>query len=218
MSVLDKYADFVRHPRFGQRPRLTGLDPNPLDLDVHLNSNTSDIREVAARYEAVMGTKWPYAHLDLGDRPRRIANTAIRADLSRQTPATVPVTHYFDLEVTCRDCQRPFIFFAEEQRHWYEVSGFTLDSDCVRCPECRKTDQTLRKRFQRFSRAVQRADLSDDELATLVADAVFLWDNGLLSKRDKLNRLRNLARRRIPSRRATQAIERLTARLDSEGM
>ncbi len=65
------------------------------------------------------------------------------ADLTRQTPATVPVTHYFDLQRTCRDCGRQFLFFAEEQKYWYEVLGFGLDSDCVRCADCRKKEQGI---------------------------------------------------------------------------
>lgn len=213
-SDLDKYANFVNHPRFGRRPKWTGLHPSPLDLDVHLNANTSEIDEIAARYEAVMRKKWPHADQRLrADRPRRISNTAIRADLSRQTPATVAVTHYFDLEITCRDCRRPFIFFAEEQRHWYEDLGFPVDADCVRCPLCRKTDQTLRRRFQRFSNAVARHDLTDDEFAMLVRDSIFLWCNGLLKKRDRLNRIKKQARRRIPDHRAAREIDLLVAKL-----
>ena len=52
--------------------------------------------------------------------------------MSRQSPAMVPVTHYYDVTRTCRDCDRPFIFFAQEQKHWYEQLGLPLEADCAR--------------------------------------------------------------------------------------
>ena len=88
----DKYAAFVEHPRYGRRPNVTGL--NPADNNYSIDPATG------------------YYRVSLGWRGPKIANTAIRADLTRQTPATIPITHYFDLERTCRDCGRPFIFFA----------------------------------------------------------------------------------------------------------
>jgi len=143
-SESDDYSAFVEHPRFGRRPRFTGLNPSPFDDAVKLHWNTSTPEEIAAQWKAVMGQEWEYLHLlDRSSRPSRIPNTAIAANLSLQTPATVPVTHYFDLERTCRDCRRPFIFFADEQKHWYEELGFGLESDCVRCVECRKKHQDI---------------------------------------------------------------------------
>jgi hypothetical protein len=40
-------------------------------------------------------------------------------------------------------------------------------------PECRKSDQQLRRRFQRYGTNIVRADLSIKELAALVSDASF---------------------------------------------
>jgi hypothetical protein len=74
----------------------------------------------------------------------RVSGTAIEADLSRQTPATVPVSHYYDERRRCRDCGRMFLFFAEEQKYWYEELGFGLDSDCVRCFACRQLQRNSR--------------------------------------------------------------------------
>jgi hypothetical protein len=113
-----------------------------MDPDVHLHWNTTTLKEVAAVYEAVIGP-WTYGLIENPCKPRRIPNTAIVADLERQTSATIPVTHYFDLERSCVDCNRPFIFFAEEQKYWYEELGFGLDSDCIRCVDCRKKQQHI---------------------------------------------------------------------------
>src|SRR5690554_738010 len=101
------YDSYVEHPRYGRKPRITGLNP------------VNDYRRV-------------FLHWHSGD-DCRIPNTAVEADLSRQSPAAVPVTHYFDVKRACRDCGRPFIFYALEQKHWYEELGFCLEADCVRC-------------------------------------------------------------------------------------
>ncbi len=121
----DEYATFVDHPRFGRRPHITGLNPH-------------------ATYDGGTFIHW---HSPKGCR---IPNTAILASVSRQTAATVPVTHYFDVKRKCRDCGRPFIFFAREQKHWYEELGFGLDSNCVRCVPCRKQQQGLARQRERY--------------------------------------------------------------------
>src|SRR5262245_27545254 len=99
----DEFDYYVDHPRYGQRPRITGLHPiEPATFEpgrpyviFHWHSSESD----------------------------RIANTAIKADVSLQHITTMPVTHYFDLKRVCQDCRRPFLFFAAEQKHWYEELG-----------------------------------------------------------------------------------------------
>ena len=103
----DRYSEFVDHPRYGRRPNITGLNPNPMADDVRLHWNATTHDEVVAQFESVTGKRWPYG--DPGsyfDLTKRISNTAITADLTQQTPATVSVTHYFDLERRCRDCRR----------------------------------------------------------------------------------------------------------------
>jgi hypothetical protein len=139
--------------------------------------------------------------------------SAIPADIKRQNFSTMPRRCYVDVLKTCVDCQRDFIFFAREQQHWYEVLGFYVDADCVRCPACRESEQQLRRRFRRYSEATERESLSDEELTTLVDDAAFLWTEGLLRNEQRLRQLRNLARKRTPSANATKKIERLVSGL-----
>jgi Probable zinc-ribbon domain len=155
MASVDEYKQFVSHPRYGQGPRITGLNPETDyggDVFLHWHS----------------------------PKECRIQNTAIPADLSRQSPATVPVTHYFDVKRQCRDCGRPFIFFAEEQKYWYEDLGFPLESDCVRCVVCRKKQQGIehkRERYEELFHVVDRTIEQNLELAdcclSLVEAAVF---------------------------------------------
>src|SRR5262245_13042080 len=94
----DKYAEFVEHPRYGRRPQFTGLNPSPLDPEVQLHWNATDHHEDASRFESITGTKWPWGDTSCySGQARRIADTAVCADLARQSRATVPATHYFDV-------------------------------------------------------------------------------------------------------------------------
>jgi hypothetical protein len=129
-SPIDLYADFVDHPRFGQRPRETGFNPT-------------------ATFASEPGK--PRVHLHWhSSQDNRIPNTAIAADYTKQIFTVVGVTHYFDEVRTCQQCSRRFIFFAEEQKHWYEELGFSLDADCRRCVPCRKNEQGIAKNRQRY--------------------------------------------------------------------
>ncbi|QDT02186.1 hypothetical protein K227x_05570 [Rubripirellula lacrimiformis] len=113
----EAYADFVQHPRYGKLPRVTGLHP---------------------KEDFLLGR----VYLGWLARPdERVPDTAIVANTARQPNATFPVTHYFDLKRRCRDCDRPFLFFAEEQRYWYETLQFYLGVDCVRCIDCRVAER-----------------------------------------------------------------------------
>lgn len=172
----------VPHPRYGN-----GIRPSEFKVDAG----------------TVRASFWRYHDQTI------FPESAIPANIQKQSVSAVPCRWYVDVLKECRDCRRQFIFYAAEQQHWYEELRFPLDADCVRCPECRKTDQTLRRRLQRYSRAITRGNLTDDEFVILVRDTIFVWRNGLLKKRDKLNRIRNEARRRIPNHAATREIERL---------
>jgi hypothetical protein len=108
---------------------------------------------------------------------------------------------------------RPFVFYALEQKHWYEYLGFDLGAFCVRCVDCRRAERRLRHRFQRYSRLTRKDDLSESELARLVSDAVFLYLTGILESEQKLRRLKNLAIARIPDDPATREIVRVISQV-----
>lgn len=170
MTIADNYAGFVRHPRYGQRPRITGLNPET---------------------DYTTGKVFLHWH---SSEACRIPNTAIPADIARQALATVPVTHYFDVRRQCRDCNRPFIFFAEEQKYWYEELGFPLESDCVRCVDCRKKQQGLermRERYEELFRAPERSVPQDLELAEC---SLSLIEGGVFHKR-QLQRVRMILKK-----------------------
>ena len=64
---------------------------------------------------------------------------------------------------TCRDCDKPFIFFAQEQKYWYEELGFPLESDCVRCFSCRKCQQAIALKRQRYEELFHIVERTVDE-------------------------------------------------------
>ena len=125
-------------------------------------------------------------------------DSVLIADATKQNYTVSPHRYYVDSLKRCRDCQHEFIFFATEEQHWFETLGFFIGADCVRCPKCRTADQTLRRRFQRYSKNISRKDLSDEEFTTLLKDTLFLYESSLLKTDQQLRRLRNQARKRLP--------------------
>ena len=120
-------------------------------------------------------------------------SSAISADVYKQKYGVFPRRFYIDTLKQCRDCGKSFIFFALEQRHWYEALGFWIDSDCVRCSICRVKDQRIRKAQQRYSdRVIKIPSLSEREFSTLLRDGLLLAESGLLKDDTKLRRLRNI--------------------------
>jgi hypothetical protein len=165
-----EFREFVIHPRYGQGPKITGLNPEN---------------------DLVTGRVFLHWHSPEGVR---IPNTAIPADLSRQGPATVPVTHYFDAKRKCVDCARPFIFFAAEQKYWYEELGFPLESDCVRCVDCRKKQQGLELKRQRYEQLFQIQNRTPEQNLELAECALSLAEVGLFGKR-QLERVRAMLKK-----------------------
>ena len=153
MNQLRFYTDYVEHPRWGRAPRFTDVEANAVSLGHCLTTYISH---------------------------GLIPGTAIAAALDRQAPSPVPVLYYFDLDRICVDCRRPFIFYAEEQKYWYESLGFTLDSDCVRCVPCRKRLQTMaltRQRYEQLFHVPDRCPAENLEMAecclALIEAAIF---------------------------------------------
>jgi hypothetical protein len=141
-----------------------------------------------------------------------VAGTAIEADLARQTPATFPVTHYYDLDKLCRDCGRRFIFFAEEQKHWYEELGFPLDANCIRCPACRKRLHLIAKKRRRYEALFHVSNRCDDENLEMADCCLTLIEEGIFGYQ-QLERVRMLLKRISLHHRLDEKFTALTKRL-----
>ncbi|MDB5335271.1 MAG: hypothetical protein JWN70_890 [Planctomycetaceae bacterium] len=195
ISDDDKFAAYVDHPRYGRGPRYTGLNPDCLAPDVSLHWNSTSHREIAQRFQALTGQTWRVADQWFHTTEvKRIPGTAVVADLTRQSRATVQVTHYFDLDRICRDCSRPFIFFADEQKYWYEELGFGLDSDCVRCVACRKPRQVIAQRLKQYNKLLNLPVRGIDENVELADCCLSLIESSVFTPK-QLQRVRALIKR-----------------------
>ena len=121
--------------------------------------------------------------------------TVLLADTSKQNYAIYPRRYYVDILRDCRECERPFLFFAQEQRYWFEELQFFVDADCVHCSECRARQHDAKKQLARFSAAMKETNLSRKDLMTLIDDAADLLQAGVVSNLSKLGALKNRALR-----------------------
>ena len=135
-SIPESKWAFVSHPRYGDKPRYTGLDVRNLHDGVYIRCWTEGELEAWV-------AKHRYTWIDPATVGSLIPGTAIVADPSRQHGSCILNTHYYDIQRKCRDCGRMFIFFAEEQRYWYEEVQFPVVADCVCCHPCRHRQQAL---------------------------------------------------------------------------
>jgi hypothetical protein len=158
MGKKDRYADYVEHPRFGRSP-IPSAENIPL----------AEIHEY-----------WGY-------RGEHIyPQTAIRADITKQNCCAFPRRVYVDIRQTCRTCGRRFIFFAQEQKHWYEVLGFYIDARCVECPECRKENQQTRRLEKRLLELHAAKKLDDEGYMELAETYTALLELGIVRKAEKI--------------------------------
>ena len=177
----------VPHPRYGDAPKPSGF-----------NATEKMIRD----------SHWGYKDA------RIFTESAIPANPDLQNFATFPRGYYVDILKLCISCKRNFLFFALEQKHWFEELGFYVDADCVRCTECRADEHEVKRRFQRYSTTIGIQDHTNESLETLLSDAVFLWERNLIQNEHTIRRLRNLGNRMLPGQLATQEINSLVQSLD----
>ena len=144
------------------------------------------------------------------------AKSAIPADTEKQNYSVFPRQYYVDILKSCRDCKHKFIFFALEQKYWYEELGFYIDADCVRCTNCRAEDRETKIRFRRFSETIGIPDPTDEVLETLIDDTMFLWHKERYRNENGLRRLKNLANKQIPTRDVTNDINDLVASIQAQ--
>ena len=163
--------DLVPHPRYGVQPIPSGIE----------------VPEEALRHGF-----WRH------QRERMFPESVILGDASKQNYAIYPRRYYVDVLRECRTCRRPFIFFAREQRYWFETLHFFVDADCVLCPSCRRDSQVIRRRLRRYSDLRRESQLTDAQLQSLVDDATYLFIHGALRDVNSLGQLKNRAVKVIP--------------------
>ncbi|MEM6613817.1 MAG: zinc-ribbon domain containing protein [Cyanobacteria bacterium P01_C01_bin.72] len=168
MPDQKSYAHFVKHPRYGRQPRLTGLNPQ-------------------TDFEGNVFLHWH------SPQSCRIDNTAIAANLDQQVAATIPVTHYYDVERQCRDCARMFIFFAAEQKYWYEELKFPLESDCIRCFSCRAKQRHIARTLEQYESLFHIPDRTSEQTLMMIECCLYLIENNVFDFTSKqTQRIRTL--------------------------
>lgn len=208
-SNAEEYADYVEHPRFGKAPRFTGIDPDPDSSAVRLHWNAHYYTQAQLdEMERLLGWQPSFPE----DGTGMVRGTAVAADLSKQTPATVPVTHYYDIDKICRRCGNRFIFFAQEQKHWYEELGFPLEADAVRCAPCRKRLQQIARNRERYEQLFHLPDRSAEETLEMADCCLTLIEEAVFHSR-QTQHVRMLLKRVPDERRTDQRYLDLTARL-----
>ena len=124
-----KYAKFVSHPRYGDKPIFTNDKFSLFDI---LNSH------------------WRYKENEV------ILGTCIEANLEKQNYTIFPRKLYVDLMRNCKKCGKKFIFYAKEQQYWYENLGFYIDCDCTKCVNCRKKEQEFKVLVKRYESLLKK--------------------------------------------------------------
>ena len=175
-------SDLVRHPRYGAAPVSSGL---------------------AVPKEEILHGHWSY------QRDTIYPESVLVADASKQNYATFPRKYYVDVLRYCRSCNRGFIFFAREQKHWFETLRFYTDADCVHCTDCRRENQTVRRRLRRYSDLIAKVTKTKRDFTALVDDAAYLLRRGVLRRLDRLGHLKNEASKRIPEYPGTKQLAEL---------
>jgi len=187
----DEFDNFVEHPRYGRRPQVTGLNPQK---------------------RLTGGDDYIYPHWH-SPTASRIPNTAIVADRGRQSPAMLAVTHYFDVKRECRLCHRPFIFFAEEQKHWYESLKFPLEADCRECPPCRKKQQSVARKRERYNELFHMEKRKDEENIEMAECCLALIEKETFSRKQLPTVRRLLKTVKEPTAKLQKRIDAIRAQL-----
>lgn len=153
---------YVMHPRFGDKPIASNY--------------TIPLEEIET------GRGWRRDHY--------FPETAIRADTSKQNFSIFPLKIYVDVERVCRECNRAFLFYALEQKYWFEELGFYVDADCVTCSDCRKKDQFIQKMRNTYQQLVTKMDRTKEEARLLKQCALELFQLGFIKDVSKINSIK----------------------------
>ena len=153
-------SELVPHPRYGTRPNYTGIKSVPDSLGLM--------------------PSWKYSN------ERIIPNTGVEAQTSYHCSA-FPVPIYFDVLKKCVDCMRHYIFYAREQKYWYEDLGFAIDADCIRCVECRKKQQADEWSHVNYQKLLAKDEKNWEDLCEISTAALDLHRQGRFKS---LNRVR----------------------------
>jgi hypothetical protein len=193
----------VEHPRYGSQPWVTGLNVKKWSNDVYFRAWTKAELDARRNDKGWVGINLDYIGF-------LIPGTAIAGDPAKQHGSCMLNTHYYDIERKCRDCGRLFLFYAEEQRYWYEELEFPVDADCVRCYPCRRAMQDIDRCVQRYEELESESDPPPDVQAELASLRVTLVQAGRFHVR-QLEQVRAFLKRHPEHRQSADIRDRFAA-------
>ena len=141
-----------------------------------------------------------------------IAETAVFANVALQNCPLFPRAIYVDLLKQCDTCHRPFLFYANEQRFWFETLRIPVDADCVNCPPCRKRAHRVKGCLDRYAKTLHAPRLDAKAMKTFVDDTLFLLEEGLVRNLSRLGAIKNRAQRELAAYPGTQRLAQALAR------
>jgi len=106
------------------------------------------------------------------------AGKAIDADISIQKFSThPPYLAYFDKELLCESCKRPFTFTKHEQKYWYEDLNFWVQSIPKNCLECRKEKRQQSQINRQLQSLLKALNMNDSEQLISISRLYMELDN-----------------------------------------
>lgn len=161
-TMMKQKKVYVNHPRYGNKPIISGC-----------NYSRDEIEK----------SHWHYSSL------KYFPETAIPANIEKQNDAIYPRSIYVDIEIKCELCHRLFIFFAKEQKHWFENLGFWIGAHCTRCIDCRRKDHEIKSFQMGYQELVNKKNRTKKETKRLKKFALELYQLGYIKDVNKINKI-----------------------------
>lgn len=154
---------YAKHPRFGDAP-----------IPSKYNYSIEDIEK----------SHWRYSGLHY------FKDTAIPANIEKQNYSIYPRSLYVDIAERCVACSRRFIFFAEEQKYWFETLDFYVDAHCTKCFDCRLKANEVKALLARYQALVNKQDRNTVESKELKQIALEVYQLGHITDLSKVNSIK----------------------------
>ena len=141
-----------------------------------------------------------------------VPGTAVIANVALQNYPMYSRSVYADLLKQCETCARPFVFYANEQRFWYETLKIPVDADCVNCPPCRKHAHRVKACQFRYAVALHAPRLDAKAMTAFIDDTLYLFEQGLLRDLARVGAIKNRALRELGEYSGTRDLAQALAR------
>ena len=154
----DPFAAYVSHPLYGRRPRVSN---EPIHIDRHEQ----------------------FCMVSRCGAGKIFKNTAIKADMELQKGSHYLVKYFFDEDKTCIHCKRPFIFFAAEQKYWFDQLHFNIATRGQVCGECRAFAGEQKLLKLRYDQLLDRSQLTNEQTLEMAQVCLSLVESGVFHPR-----------------------------------